>query len=147
VESSQVPATPTGGSALLSDTRKDLVDALAALGDDHPGLSARELAERLGLHVTTIRFHLDRLVGAGIVHGRRGRPPTVGRPGRLFTLSTGYARPTMEDQFRMLVELLTEAYRSGRAAGVADPVEFGERWAERLFELLSDWGYAGEGRR
>lgn len=43
-------------------------------------MTAAQLGEALGVHVTTARYHLDRLVGAGLIRsesvraGRRGRP-------------------------------------------------------------------------
>lgn len=74
--------------ALAVPSRAQLLDALRAA--EHP-LTAQELSVSSRLHVSTVRFHLDVLVGAGLVYGRsepmgrRGRPrmlyyPVVGGP-------------------------------------------------------------------
>ena len=63
-------AVPHNAAALLaSPVRRALVDALAHVegGDRTPGLTAAELADEVALHVTTVRFHLDQLVAAGLV--------------------------------------------------------------------------------
>ena len=72
----------TDGSALLlSRVRRSIVDQLSALPrlavEGRPtrdrGLTAAELGEVLGLHSTTVRFHLDRLVAAGVLREVTGR--------------------------------------------------------------------------
>lgn len=66
--------------ALASRQRRRLLELLRA-GEAPP--DAQELAAATGLHVTTVRFHLDLLRRAGLVdshsqpRGARGRPRTV----------------------------------------------------------------------
>ena len=69
------PVTPAV-RVLASPVRRDIMDTLANLplspSPGQPwtrrgGLTAAALASRLGLHVTTIRFHVDQLVRAGLL--------------------------------------------------------------------------------
>ena len=67
----------TPGMALLtSPVRRQILDVLAQLPVQatpkepktrRDGLTAAELGARIGLHVTTIRFHVDQLLEAGLV--------------------------------------------------------------------------------
>lgn len=50
------------------------------------GLSAQELAEAMGLHLTTVRFHLDQLVAAGLLTAEPARPVGAGRPRKLYAV-------------------------------------------------------------
>lgn len=67
--------------ALAVASRLRLLDAVRA--SEHP-LDVRELAAACGLHVTTVRFHLDVLIDAGLVTSRTGQSGTRGRPRRLY---------------------------------------------------------------
>lgn len=79
---------------LRSDVRRRLVDHLAALPDGPDGggptwgrgLTAAELAEVVGLHVTTVRFHVDLLVGAGLLVARDEAPHGAGRPRKRYAV-------------------------------------------------------------
>ncbi|MFP5416253.1 MAG: helix-turn-helix transcriptional regulator [Actinomycetes bacterium] len=128
----QVHAT----DVLDSRVRRAIVDELATLpvlaSADRPnrtrGLTAAELAERTSLHVTTVRFHLDRLARAGLVdsHEERG---VVGRPRRRWTAHRArWSEMTVVDAYRLLAEVLADAVGS-RDAPSAE--EAGRRWAVR----------------
>lgn len=92
---------------------------------DEP-VDAAELAVRLGLHTTTVRFHLDALCGDGVVERTRITRAGVGRP------RTGYLAVRERLDYRRLAEILalelgdTVAERRRRAEAV------GRRWAERI---------------
>lgn len=92
---------------------------------DEPA-DAAELAERLGLHTTTVRFHLDALCAEGVVERTRITRPGVGRP------RTGYSAVRERLDYRSLAEILalelgdTVDERRRRAEAV------GRRWAERI---------------
>jgi predicted ArsR family transcriptional regulator len=68
--------------ALAVRSRRDLLELLERRG----AMDAGELADSLDLHVTTVRFHLAALAGAGLViaspasGGRPGRPRLLYRP-------------------------------------------------------------------
>ncbi|BDZ56069.1 helix-turn-helix domain-containing protein [Agromyces marinus] len=69
--------SPQADPGRVSAPRRRVLDVLATAGEP---LGADRVAEALGVHLTTARFHLDRLVEAGFVRaepvadGRRGRP-------------------------------------------------------------------------
>lgn len=167
-------ADPTAGGLLASPVRRDLLALLDALpvaptptephSRDH-GLTAKSLADRLGLHVTTVRFHVDQLVAAGLVATRDARGQ-VGRPKRHYVAT--HPAPVMQqaEAYRLLATLLAEAMQSSDRLS---PREAGRRWVERhsdeliprsaaltrsrtpqdwlakvgvLVDLLRGWGYA-----
>ena len=107
------------------DARPGAGRVLAAVRDAAAGVTAAELGSRLGLHVTTVRFHLDRLAADGLVAGRavssgaRGRPRLVYQAVRVPDARAG-----------MLAALADAAAGDGPAAERAQRA--GERWAEGL---------------
>ena len=119
---------------LASPVRREIVDALANLPHLAPsgrptrstGMTAADLARRLHLHVTTVRFHLDRLEQAGLVSSHDERNG-VGRPRRRFTAHPGnLTEVTAPDAYRLLAEVLARAMAAG---GATDAVEAGRQWA------------------
>ena len=107
------------------DARPGAGRVLAAVRDAAAGVTAAELATRLGLHVTTVRFHLDHLAADGLVAGRavssggRGRPRVVYQAVRVPDARAG-----------MLAALADAAAGVGPAAERAQRA--GESWAEGL---------------
>lgn len=71
------PAAP-----LASPQRQRLYDLLGAAEEPR---DAQDLAAATGLHVTTVRFHLDVLRRAGLVAGRSQSRATAGRPRTVYT--------------------------------------------------------------
>lgn len=164
-----------GAGLLSSPVRRDVVDTLASLpwvsSEPEPytrnrGLTASELAARLGLHVTTIRFHVDQLVAAGVLVTRDERGG-VGRPRRYYAVGAEN-RPAIDspDAYRVLASMLAEALTDEERPS---PSAAGERWmndhrdevlpatASRrtartpgawlakigvVIDLLSRWGYS-----
>ncbi|WP_377640811.1 helix-turn-helix transcriptional regulator [Oryzobacter terrae] len=156
---------------LASPVRRRLVDALSEVGPGPRGgpRTAAELADVVGLHVTTVRFHLDRLVAAGLVttdFRRQG----AGRPRKVY----GVVAQAVEDvsgrtevaSLRLLSGLLARTLEPGRA-GHATPAEVGRQWAldhvpveadarpaespgrwlsklGRVVDVLRTWGYSPE---
>ena len=94
---------------------------------EHAGaIDAVELASRLKLHVTTVRFHLDALCDEGAIERTRMNRDGVGRP------RTGYRAVEERLDYRILAEILamelgetvqTRARRAQRA---------GQQWAARI---------------
>lgn len=107
-------------------------------------VGVKELAELLGLHANTVRFHLDRLVGEGAV-ARHTEPP--GRPGRPRLTFTAVAPPgTHGDRrdYRMLTEILV-SYVSGRMPDAAAAAkEAGREWGRYLTERPGPHRRTGE---
>ncbi len=107
------------------DARPGAGRVLAAVHAAGGGVTAAELGSRLGLHVTTVRFHLDRLAADGLVAGRavpsggRGRPRMVYQAVRVPDARAG-----------MLAALADAAAGDGPVAERAERA--GEQWAEGL---------------
>jgi len=127
----------TNGMALLaSPVRRRLVDTLAdramVVGESGPeGMTAAALAEVVGLHVTTVRFHLDRLVGGGLVETLDERQG-VGRPRKLYRIAAG-ALADVDDatSYRLLSEVLVSSLGTAPGSPGPTPVEAGREWARR----------------
>jgi predicted ArsR family transcriptional regulator len=89
--------------ALADERRARIVEELDRSPD---GLDVQELAERLGLHQNTVRWHLGILSDAGVLATRTAARSAPGRPRILYTLSpetTAGAR----DDYRLLATILT----------------------------------------
>lgn len=163
-------------AVLASPVRRDILDLLANLPRvptaTEPmtrarGLTAAELGERLDLHVTTARFHLDQLIDVGLVsgHDERGH---VGRPKRRYAASPG-PLPAVAgtESYSKLSSVLAEALSDGTPAtaeqagrhwleanaaalfdtGQAPPARNRSQWFSKiglLLDVLDDWGYAPE---
>ncbi len=93
--------TDDAGGLLASPVRRRIVARLAesriAPGREHGGLSAAELAADLGLHVTTVRFHLDQLLAAELVTAGTEHREGAGRPRKVFRLPPGVQPPGSTD--------------------------------------------------
>lgn len=161
---------------LASPMRRDILDLLANLPrvptatepmTRSRGLTAAELGERLDLHVTTVRFHLDQLVDVGLVtgHDERGQ---VGRPKRRYAASPGpLPEVARTESYSELSAVLAEALADGTVqtaeeagrrwlqanAGIifdgsqAHPAHNRSQWFSKiglLVDVLDDWGYAPE---
>lgn len=89
-------------------------------------IDAAELASRMGLHVTTVRFHLDALCDEGSVERTRKSRDGVGRP------RTGYRAVEGRLDYRMLAEVL--AMELGRTVEVRArrAQRIGVQWAARI---------------
>ena len=72
--------------ALGDETRYAMYQELA---QDTAPISAQELADALGLHVNTVRLHLERLREAGLVEVEAVHRGTVGRPQHRYFLAAG----------------------------------------------------------
>lgn len=154
---------------LGSPVRRAVADTLAGLRSPQrqEGLTAVELGELLDLHPTTIRFHVDQLLAAGVLEANYQRSGGVGRPRKRYLLREvplGESRAESGDAppFQLLAGVLASAL-SGQEADRLTPEEAGIRWAqsraegtgvpheddptatvEHVVGLLGDWGYSPE---
>lgn len=126
---------PTASAALLvSPVRRAILDALpetrtdGATPSEPVDLTAPQVADRLGIHPSTARFHLERLVAAGLVT-EDFRPNGSGVPTARYAARPAAAAPPepYERAYRLLAELLTDVVAS-QAVGLT-PEEAGARWA------------------
>jgi predicted ArsR family transcriptional regulator len=117
-------------------------DVLRLLKASEAPLSIAAIAERLGVHPNTARFHLDALVGSGRaeqlppLHGRPGRPP------QLFRAARGMD-PAGPRHYRLLAEILVHSLAAGPDPG-ARAVAAGRAWGRRLAPVTDEAGEANE---
>lgn len=164
---------PNAAALLASPVRRRLVDALANADTDGdaPGLTAAELGAEVGLHVTTVRFHVDQLVAVGLVESAVRRDGGAGRPRKVYSLAPGSlddVDPRAEaDHLRLLSGLLASTLTEGASGHAMTPAEAGRRWAvehvapqggglpadtpgrwlgklAQMIDVLQEWGYTPE---
>jgi predicted ArsR family transcriptional regulator len=119
----QTPPPPLNAhDALAVPSRREL---LAVLRESGTGLDARVLAQRSGLHVNTVRFHLNVLIGAGFVAQTTGTRSGPGRPQALYVSVTPGVRG---GGYQLLAEIL--AGRLEQEGGHDTlPEQAGRAWA------------------
>ena len=166
VQKSPVRRAVLGLLADVGDPVGTRAASVGPRGHEETGLSASEVGAALGLHVTTARFHLERLVAAGLVASvqRRG---AVGRPRKIYVEARS-TRPALASQeaLHAFTELLTSAWADVANGSPGDPEGAGERWVlgrreepapppastpggwlgkvGMAVDLLDEWGYQPE---
>lgn len=119
----------------LSDPSRARI--LAELAGEGP-LDARQVAERVGLHVNTVRVHMNALSEAGLVSSEPLPPRGRGRPRVAYR-----ATPEAGDEgrrYRLLAEILTTlAARFGAEAG-EQLEQIGESWGRYMVESPPPFG-------
>ncbi len=98
---------------------------LATLQSHAREFSIEELAHLTGLHVNTVRAHLDVLVAGGHIERTQGQPHGRGRPPLAFRATTDVRAP-YDELSRVLRESLGTANAPNLARSTA------ERWAQSL---------------
>jgi len=119
--------TQTHG-ALAVASRLRLLDALRT--SDRP-LDVRELAATCGLHVTTVRFHLDVLTDAGLVTSQFGQSGTRGRPRRLYAPASRAVAAGGHAGYELLSGILAEHWAGSRDERALRAEQAGWAWAGR----------------
>ena len=117
--------------ALADETRNRLLRILR--GSQDP-LDARGLADQLGLHLTTVRAHLDVLVDAGLATSHSEDRATPGRPRRLYEAAGDPPTVVEASGYLLLAEML-----AGQLAGTSSDVareaqRAGREWGTYLVE-------------
>ena len=120
-------ATTSTHRALADERRARIVDELGAAPG---GLDVRALADRLGLHQNTVRWHLGVLADAGLVVSAAAERSRPGRPRILYRLSPG-AVPEGRDEHRLLATILTGTI-AGLEDGPARAEAAGRAWGRYL---------------
>lgn len=93
------------------------------------------LASALGVHVNTIRAHLDQLESAGLVTQEKNPPQGRGRPARRYFLSDEAARESHLPgrDYRMLAEVLLGVLRSQTGENIGQAAKrSGQAWGRHL---------------
>ena len=107
------------------------VALLTSLRESAVPLDVRELAQGTGVHVNTVRFHLEVLAKAGLVSSQFEHRPRRGRPRQVWR-ATATVTPGPEEGYRMLADVLAGYLQ----ATVPDPgklgLEIGALWGTQL---------------
>jgi len=125
----------TSGRAPGDVQRRRLVDALR-----EGSATASDLAAHLGVHVTTVRFHLDALERAGTVERGVGPHAGRGRPAHTYRLR----RLSAAEIDQGMIEALASALGGTEGDAPTRAVEAGRRWAARVREAHLARGVDGE---
>lgn len=98
------------------------------------GLGVQDLAERVGLHANTVRFHLDRLVAEGLVLRQVEDRTEPGRPRLAFTAAAGPDAQRGQRSYRLLAEILASFVAGAVPDAAAAAREAGRTWGRYLTE-------------
>jgi predicted ArsR family transcriptional regulator len=124
------------------------VRLLTLLRQHREGLDARQLARSCGVHVTTVRFHLDVLRQAGLVTSWSASGPARGRPRLLYALTEdgGPSRdggPPRGAGYELLARVLAEHFDDDPALAWQRAEQAGEVLARNTEVATSAGGPIG----
>jgi predicted ArsR family transcriptional regulator len=119
--------------------RTAVLDALR--DSDHP-LGVTELADRLGIHPNTVRFHLDALVTQGLVDRWLEEPSGPGRPRTVHAARPGMDRGGRRE-YRLLATILLGQLASTQADAGAAAADAGRAWGRYLIEQVPPFHHTG----
>lgn len=115
--------------ALGSTTR---VEILRLVRTSPAGVTVGEVASRTGLHLSTVRAHLDRLTEAGLLVRARARGDGLpGRPPWRYRPAPTAAAPA-PGGYRWLAAALLDALTGDGADAPARATRIGQEWGHRL---------------
>lgn len=113
----------------VGETRGRVLDVLCAA--DEP-MAVRDVAERVALHPNTARFHLDKLVEAGLAVRRAEERNHPGRPRLVYSATSDTA--TGQRSYRLLAEMLTSLVADALPEPARAAEKTGEAWGRYLAE-------------
>jgi predicted ArsR family transcriptional regulator len=114
--------------ARLGDSRARMLDLLRAASGP---LGVQEVASQAGIHPNTARFHLDRLVQAGLATREPQPRKSLGRPSMAYS-PTGADGPAGQRRYRLLAEMLTSMIAGVMPQPGEAAVEAGREWGRYL---------------
>lgn len=121
-------------AALASSTRSRLLDVLAAA---EGARDVHELGRAVGLHPSTVRFHLETLRHVGLVTRQKHPHPGVGRPRTAYAA----AAPARTDSgYERLARLLAADLSQTSPDPSARAEDIGGQWAQQLVPTLAGAG-------
>jgi predicted ArsR family transcriptional regulator len=119
----------TNGDGRVPAGRTAVADALRR----SPGpATVQDLAVQLRLHPNTVRFHLLRLVRAGLAVEERGAPAGPGRPRLTYRLVDPSPQDGSVDEYRMLAEILAGYLAENLQDPEAAARAAGRKWGRRM---------------
>lgn len=110
--------------------RNRRAEVLSLLRQSEQPMSVADVAEAMGFHVNTARFHLDGLVEDGLAERATEERATRGRPRILYSAEGPSLGPR---SYELLAEMLTGLVASLDDAGPAT-VQLGQAWGRHLVE-------------
>lgn len=117
-------------------------EVLRLLRDAGNPMGIAQIADRLGIHANTARFHLDTLFSNGQVERTTAESGTQGRPPQLFQTARGMD-PMGPRHYRVLAEVLAASL-----ASETDPsrrgLEAGRVWGRLQASTVTDTAEGGE---
>ncbi len=122
------PVSAAGGvhAALASPTRRHLLKLLQVA---EGARDVHDLGQAVGLHPSTVRFHLETLRHAGLVTRQTHPHPGIGRPRTAYTA----AAPARTDAgYERLARLLTANLSETSQDPSARAESIGGQWAQQL---------------
>ncbi len=116
---------------MVTAARRRVLDAVRRAD---PPVTVSALADELGLHPTTVRFHLDQLVAAGLATVAPTHEGVRGRPARRYRASPMATDPghLTAEVWGPMVEALAATIDRAGAAPRASAIAAGRAWAQRL---------------
>ncbi|MCL2465686.1 MAG: helix-turn-helix domain-containing protein [Micrococcales bacterium] len=117
------------GTTGRSDSGGRRTHIIQILRDSREPLSVAEVAERVGIHVNTARFHLESLVYSGMATRETESRSGPGRPRVVYTGTLPNQTHERAQGFRLLAEMLT--------AAVAESDPHAGPW---LYRVGQEWG-------
>lgn len=114
----------TAAAAELSAKQREVFHALQEFPD---GAQVAELSRKLGMHINTVRGHLDELIEHGLVARRRAHSVGRGRPSHIFTARVPRGTE-VAGEYVELVDMLTGIIAEGDLDRAR---EIGQRWAAK----------------
>jgi predicted ArsR family transcriptional regulator len=114
------------------------------LRDTREPLSVQEIADRVGIHVNTARFHLESLVDAGMATRKTEDRATPGRPKVVYIGTLPNQTHERAQGYRLLAEILTTAIAQSNAESGEWLYQVGQEWGRFLttrlapFEVLEE---------
>ena len=112
----------------MSERRQQLLDAIQRAAEP---VSVSELADRVGVHPNTVRFHLEALVGDGMVERVPDTPSGPGRPRAGYRARPGLARGGAR-RYRVLAEILLSHLSTTSDDPAAAATAAGRTWGAHL---------------
>lgn len=119
---------PTRHRALGTASRVTILELVRTAGG---GLTIAEVGERAGLHPSTARSHLDRLVNAGLLVKARASGGQPGRPAWRYRSANEQA-PAPAPYRALAAALLDHLARHGRGDVRAEAARAGHDWGRHL---------------
>ncbi|WP_405097330.1 helix-turn-helix transcriptional regulator [Micromonospora sp. NBC_01412] len=122
--------------ALGTASRASILEMVRAAG---AGMTIAEVGERTGLHLSTARAHLDRLVDAGLLVKARASGGQPGRPAWRYRVAMAEA-PAPAPYRALAAALLDHLSRRGHGDVRAEATRAGHGWGRHLAAATAPGG-------